>query len=796
MRLHVTLVAATVAALSATLPLSRLSGNYLEPPHFALFQKLTYVQQGLVGGILLSGLGWLCLRLSLRPWLSFALHTAYFAYFGWLSAWALTRKLFGLDLSPLYLYGFLTEPGTLAGVGFRPAAFFSVLAVAVALVAGLGALGAASLVNGRRRVVARRRAGAARRARARERPGARLPRAGDRPGAVRGAGLRRRDALSPAQRAARPRVATAEARAAEPRGAGPGRAVRRRPSRHGDPAHPASAGHRLAVRRVPARGRDLPDATPYLWSQRERFEIRLDREHWSGGNSTPYALFSMLSGLGAWQLRTFQDERLTFPFLDLLRANGYRLRTGKSVAFDYHGIRQLLPPDTILPVIERRPLDAADLEMLDRYFADRETRPAGAVLRLPVLRRDPLALLLPRARTPSFDRSRRPIAASTSIAARDEIARIRNRYANACHFVDRQVRRVIEDLDRARRLRGHRRRPRRRPRRGARRARTDDALGRTERGAGPLAAVDPRAGPAGARRLARQPTSHVDIVATLLDALGFDADVLYTQGRSLLERQGERTTLVLAEQGYLEPSYHVFVTPRTISRWRYVGGRFLFASVQPRDGGCRPAVRGGRRTPPGSPSSGARRRVRPRSIRCCRTCPKPPRRFSRPMSTTAARLRPSAAPPLANQSRRSRMPGYRDGRYGGASPHAWTSTAGGQDAGPRSARDDTGIVASRAEARDQVGAVGQPHLVARAHVARWPGEEPEVVGIGPEQVERAAAVVDRLTRRRPGEHESEELELSAVVLFERASISRRPGEHTATSTMDAATGERRSRRSA
>ena len=629
MRLHVALVAATVAALSATLPLSRLSGNYPEPPHFALFQKLTYVQQGLVGGILLSGLGWLCLRLGLRPWLSFALHTAYFAYFGWLSAWALTRKLFGLDLSPLYLYGFLTEPGTLAGVGFRPGAFFSVLAAAVVLVAGLGALGAASLVNGGRRVVAQLALAQlvvlvlvnvpAR---------AYLTREIDR---GQYAALAFDDAMPFPLRSERLVPGWRRPRLELPSLEAPDRVA------------PYAAALRAATTlRIP-RPRDIvwlfveclradaisPDATPYLWSQRERFEIRLDREHWSGGNSTPYALFSMLSGLGAWQLRTFQDQRLTFPFLDLLRANGYRLRAGKSVTFDYHGIRQLLPPDTILPVVQRRPLDAADLEMLARYFADRETRPPGPSF-------DVLSFDATHWHYffPDEDAVFRPFATPDRRVyldrSPDQLAGIRNRYANACHFVDRQVRRVIEDLDR----RGvfedtlvvlvgdHGEEL------GEHGQMTHSGALNEVQGRSPLwIHVPGRPAPVASPDT---PTSHVDIVATLLDGLGFDADVLYTQGRSLLERKGERTTLVLAEQGYLEPSYHAFVTPRTISRWRYVGGRFLFASVQPRDGTW-PAG-----DPWGTPDAAWLAELRGEVARAAllyQVLPdvsRPPRRFSRP----------------------------------------------------------------------------------------------------------------------------------------------------------------------
>ena len=80
------------------------------------------------------------------------------------------------------------------------------------------------------------------------------------------------------------------------------------------------------------------------------------------------------------------------------------------------------------------------------------------------------------------------------------------------------------------------------------------------------------------------PTTHLDIVPTLLSALGFSKDVLYTQGRSLLEQPKRREILALCENGFRVPLYRALVTDTYISRWAYRPHQYLFSGVQRRDG--------------------------------------------------------------------------------------------------------------------------------------------------------------------------------------------------------------------
>jgi arylsulfatase A-like enzyme len=80
------------------------------------------------------------------------------------------------------------------------------------------------------------------------------------------------------------------------------------------------------------------------------------------------------------------------------------------------------------------------------------------------------------------------------------------------------------------------------------------------------------------------PTTHLDIVPTLLSALGFTEDILFTQGRSLLEQPKRRDILALCENGFRQPLYRAVVTRTYISRWAYRPREYLFSGVQRRDG--------------------------------------------------------------------------------------------------------------------------------------------------------------------------------------------------------------------
>src|SRR5207302_2566465 len=77
---------------------------------------------------------------------------------------------------------------------------------------------------------------------------------------------------------------------------------------------------------------------PRLSGYRDRFQIKLDRQHWSGGNATPWGVFSMLTGVSGYHVKDFQWAGRNDPFVTLLVRNGYRLRVANQDQIDAAGL--------------------------------------------------------------------------------------------------------------------------------------------------------------------------------------------------------------------------------------------------------------------------------------------------------------------------------------------------------------------------------------------------------------------------------------------------------------------------
>ena len=325
---------------------------------------------------------------------------------------------------------------------------------------------------------------------------------------------------------------------------------------------------------------------PNLWRYRDRFQVRLDRQHWSSGNSTQFGVFSMLTGLSGYHFNHMRRTRMNGPFLELLTANRYRLRVGKKRYVDYVGLNELFPSSTDSANFSIQPLDKSDIRMVDSYLKDRHKRD----LARPHF--DFLPFDAPHwpYRYPAEQTIFEPVISETEaisshvLLKASDLERMRNRYRNSCHFTDDQIGRVLRDLE----ARGgfqstivivvgdHGEEFQERGQ-TAHSATLNDYQGRT---------VLWMHLPDQERHLVdvSVPTMHVDIVPTLLEALGFSEDFLYTQGRSLLSQPEHRQMLSLCEQGFAVPLYRALVTDTYITRWWRGRGRYLFAGVQRRDG--------------------------------------------------------------------------------------------------------------------------------------------------------------------------------------------------------------------
>jgi membrane-anchored protein YejM (alkaline phosphatase superfamily) len=326
-----------------------------------------------------------------------------------------------------------------------------------------------------------------------------------------------------------------------------------------------------------------PRSMPRLSALADRFQIRLGRQHWSGGNATQFGIFAELTGLSGYHLHNLSRARMSDPFLTLLSQSGYRLRVAKKDQLRYIGLSVLLPPGTVEQDIEGKSQDEKDRRMIDRYLQDHAARP-------------------PRSRSfdfIAFDATHWPYrfppehaifqpapglsGSQVILGFPEELPLVRNRYRNACHFVDEQIARVLDDL-RARQefdstivvITGDHGEEFEERGQITHASLLNDFQGRTSLWMHlPNLAASPKID---------VPTTHLDIVPTILQSLGLDADVLYTQGRSLLSQLNNRIVLALSDTGFRVPLYRTLVTETYISRWAQRPLEYLFAGVQRRDG--------------------------------------------------------------------------------------------------------------------------------------------------------------------------------------------------------------------
>ncbi|MBV9007554.1 MAG: sulfatase-like hydrolase/transferase [Verrucomicrobia bacterium] len=331
---------------------------------------------------------------------------------------------------------------------------------------------------------------------------------------------------------------------------------------------------------------DAANATdmPQLWARRDLFQVRLAENHWSGGNATQFGVFSMLSGLSGLHLANFQERHAQLPLLRLLAANNYRLSGGKRSYFDYARMDRLLPPEMRLPNIRRGSPFREDFATVDAYLSDHAALAEGtATFDFIPFDATHWPYWFPKGDAP-FQPAPLTHASQHVLRSGEEMTIVRNRYRDACHYIDEQMARIFAQLDEH----------------GAWRNTIVIVVGDhgeefEERGQLTHAAIlnafqgrticwihfpenAPPPIPPGAT------TTHLDIVPTLLAALGLSGDVLYTQGHSFFAPIPPRPLLALSEEGFRYPLYRALVSPTYISRWANGERRCRFSGVQRRDG--------------------------------------------------------------------------------------------------------------------------------------------------------------------------------------------------------------------
>ncbi|HEY9383821.1 MAG TPA: sulfatase-like hydrolase/transferase [Gemmatimonadales bacterium] len=560
------------------------AGHYARPPLYRTFRVLFYLQQGLFVAVLVAAAGPLSARLRSR-----ILRTAVFlvatACVVWLGIWGVVHARFGIRLSLDYLWELFTTSGGSTAVGLAPREFAGAVGVIL--------LGTTLLAMAGERLA--RRSG---------------------PEFCRRVTLVLLLGFLPLHLAVRADFTYQIGRnqrailALDDASPLPLRSEYLIPGlRHGRRSLPNLSDEERTARYLAwaARPANAPvprpvnilwiviesfrfdaisaETTPYLFAHREEFQLRLDRNHWSGGNATRAGVFSMFAGVAAYHANAFRKAGLHFPLLNLLAHAGYRIRIGKSSYFKFGDLQPFLPPEAILAQHDVLPLAQGDRAMVDAFLRDDAERGVAAPA-LDVLSFE--ASHWPYEYPPQhrrFEPAAQRMGISDYLLPEDEVRRVRNRYRNSCHFIDSEIARVLERLRRGGALdhtivliTGDHGEEFRERGQLAHAGGMNDFQGRVPLWIHfPGRVVLPRSGD----RL----TTSLDIVPTLLDFLGFREDILRTQGTSLLEPTAPRPLVILAEQGIYFPQHHALISDTYISRWRHGEKQFLFAGVERRDGG-------------------------------------------------------------------------------------------------------------------------------------------------------------------------------------------------------------------
>lgn len=582
-RQYLTLVFGVSGVTALSLMLVQVRGGFAYPPLFSLFAKLFQIQFGLLGGSVLAALLYL-LPQSRLPWLVRTLVFAtFYLLFLWVLVWGLVQRAFGIELTLGTMRELFTSRAQIAAVGLGALEFGLVMVISFAIAGALtvlsNKLGNRTDARLRRRVCLVLIASFA------------IVHVVVRTYFV--YHLNRNHYVVLAYDDCAPFPLRSEQLI-------PGLGIHRiaLPNFESERRTTEYLNYLRMLRMptIPKRRNILwinvesfrfdaidERVMPRLFGYRDRFQIKLDRRHWSGGNATPWGVFSMLTGLSGYHLRDFQWAGMNDPFLQLLTSNGYRLRVANKDHMDAAGLAWLFPAGTLWTEIDASAVEA-DRHTTERSLDDRRERKAAVpAFDFVALNATHLPYAFP-AEHAIFQPAPKLTSSHHILRSTEDLETVRNRYRNGCHFADEQIGRILDDLE----------------------AQADFSSTIVvvtgdhgeefqERGqlthSGVLNDYQARTvlwmhlPDAPPEPLAIDvPTVHMDIVPTLLNLLGFEEDILYTQGHSLLSAVAYRPMLSLCEHLSKPPRYRALVTDTYVSRWRYTSRRYLFSGVQRRDG--------------------------------------------------------------------------------------------------------------------------------------------------------------------------------------------------------------------
>ena len=195
------------------------------------------------------------------------------------------------------------------------------------------------------------------------------------------------------------------------------------------------------------------EITPNLWAFAQK--AMNFKRHYSGGNRTRMGMFSMFYGLHAPYWYGFQEQRVRPVLMDLLIDKGYRFSLRTSQSFTYPELDDTvfadMPEGTLMAALQEGAPWQRDEQNVDKLIAElaaaQDTDPRFMFM---FFESTHAPYTFPEAAVIRPDYLRQVNYAKLNIGG--NVEGLRDRYKNAAHFIDKQVGRILDQLEASNRL--------------------------------------------------------------------------------------------------------------------------------------------------------------------------------------------------------------------------------------------------------------------------------------------------------------------------------------------------------
>ncbi len=195
------------------------------------------------------------------------------------------------------------------------------------------------------------------------------------------------------------------------------------------------------------------EITPNLWAFAQK--AMNFKRHYSGGNRTRMGMFSMFYGLHAPYWYSFQKQRVRPVLMDLLIDKGYRFSLRTSQSFTYPELDDTvfadMPEGTLMDALQEGAPWQRDQQNVDNLIAElaaaQDSDPRFMFL---FFESTHAPYTFPESAVIRPDYLQQVNYAKLNIGAKVE--GLHDRYKNAAHFIDKQVGRILDQLEAENRL--------------------------------------------------------------------------------------------------------------------------------------------------------------------------------------------------------------------------------------------------------------------------------------------------------------------------------------------------------